>query len=62
MDDIEMVRYADDMVILCRSGAGAQAALALLKERIQAAGLELHPSKTKLVDMTEVDAHIDFLG
>lgn len=59
---IEMVRYADDMVILCRSEADAQAALTLLKDWTQAAGLELHPEKTKLVNMNEVNEHFDFLG
>ena len=26
------------------------------------AGLQLHPDKTRLVDMSQADAHFDFLG
>lgn len=58
----EMVRYADDMVILCRSAAAAENAMATLREWSAQAGLELHPQKTKLVDMGQPKAHFDFLG
>lgn len=58
----EMVRYADDMVILCHSAAAAQSALATLREWAAQAGLELHPQKTKTVDMGQPKAHFDFLG
>lgn len=58
----EMVRYADDMVILCRSAEEARHALGKIREWAGAAGLELHPEKTKIVDMGEPQAHFDFLG
>lgn len=58
----EMVRYADDMVVLCRGRGEAAAALELLKEWMAKAGLELHPDKTRLVDMALADSHFDFLG
>ncbi len=58
----EMVRYADDMVILCRSAEDAQSALATLREWAAQAGLELHPQKTKVVDMGQPQAHFDVLG
>jgi RNA-directed DNA polymerase len=58
----EMVRYADDMVALCRSHAEAAAALSKLKEWMQSAGLTLHPDKTRVVDMNQADSHFDFLG
>jgi group II intron reverse transcriptase/maturase len=42
-------RYADDGVVHCRSYGQAQDLLKQLKERFRACGLELHPTKTKLV-------------
>lgn len=56
----EMVRYADDFVILCRSCAEAEQALALVRQWCSAEGLQLHPSKTKIVDV-RVEG-FDFLG
>lgn len=49
-DGFEMVRYADDFVVLCRSEFEAEAALETIKAWVQKAGLELHPTKTKIVD------------
>jgi len=56
------VRYADDMVILCRTRAEAEAALGLLRDWLTDAGLTLHPEKTRIVDMTQAGAFFDFLG
>ena len=56
----EMVRYADDFVILCRSPEEAANALALVQQWTAEAGLKLHPEKTKIVD-TQTDV-LDFLG
>lgn len=56
------VRYADDMVILCRTRTEAEAALDLLRHWLTAAGLELHPEKTRIVEMTQRGAFFDFLG
>lgn len=56
----EMVRYADDFVILCRSQAEAEHALALVRQWCEAAELKLHPTKTKIVDVRL--AGFDFLG
>jgi RNA-directed DNA polymerase len=58
----EMVRYADDMVVLCRSQEEAMAALEKLGEWMAEAGLTLHPDKTRTVDMGVADSHFDFLG
>ena len=57
----EMVRYADDFVILCRSAAEAQAALAVVRAWVSAAGLTLHPEKTRIVDASQRGG-FDFLG
>lgn len=59
---LEMTRYADDMVVLCRSQEEAVAALTKLKEWMEDAGLILHPEKTRLVDMNQAESHLDFLG
>lgn len=59
---LEMTRYADDMVVLCRSQEEATAALTKLKQWMEGAGLTLHPEKTRLVDMNQADSHFDFLG
>jgi RNA-directed DNA polymerase len=46
----QMVRYADDFVILTESEAQAQQALELIRQWMQAAQLRLHPEKTRIVD------------
>ena len=46
----EMVRYADDFVVLCRSEFEAEVALQMITEWVEAAGLTLHPTKTRIVD------------
>ena len=55
-----MVRYADDFVVLCRRPEEAAAALAVVQEWTAAAGLMLHPTKTRLVNAQDVG--FDFLG
>jgi RNA-directed DNA polymerase len=46
----EMVRYADDFVILCRSREDAERALAAVQAWVTDNGLHLHPTKTRIVD------------
>ncbi|MDA1231308.1 MAG: group II intron reverse transcriptase/maturase [Planctomycetota bacterium] len=46
----EMVRYADDFVVLCRTLAEAASALQMITQWVVQAGLTLHPTKTKIVD------------
>jgi RNA-directed DNA polymerase len=58
----ELVRYADDFVILCRSRVDAEAALSLVRELLAGLGLELHPAKTRIVDLREGREGFDFLG
>jgi len=57
----EMVRYADDFVILCQSQEQAEQALAQVRQWVDRAGLVLHPSKTRLVDASQAGG-FDFLG
>jgi RNA-directed DNA polymerase len=57
----EMVRYADDFVILCRSGAEAREALGHVQTWTASVGLKLHPLKTRIVDARQRGG-FDFLG
>ena len=56
----EMIRYADDFVIMCRSPEEAARALAVVQAWTASAGLTLHPNKTRIIDARE-DA-FEFLG
>jgi RNA-directed DNA polymerase len=58
----ELVRYADDGVVLCRSAAQAERALAAVGEILASLGLRLHPDKTKVVDLRDGREGLDFLG
>ncbi|HXZ75501.1 MAG TPA: group II intron maturase-specific domain-containing protein [Streptosporangiaceae bacterium] len=58
----ELVRYADDGVVLCRTKAQARAALDAAGEILAGLGLELHPDKTKVVDLRQGREGLDFLG
>jgi RNA-directed DNA polymerase len=57
----EMVRYADDWVVLCRTPEEAQSALELARIWLDENGLALHPEKTRLVDASQPGG-FDFLG
>jgi RNA-directed DNA polymerase len=56
----QMIRYADDFVVLCRSQAEAQAALTYVSQWTTEAGLTLHPTKTRIVNAPTEG--FDFLG
>ena len=58
---IEMVRYADDIVILSGSREEAEKALEEVREWVEKAGLRLHPEKTRIVDAKEAGGY-DYLG
>lgn len=58
----ELVRYADDGVVLCRSAAQANTAMAAVEEILSSLGLRLHPDKTKVVDLRAGREGLDFLG
>jgi RNA-directed DNA polymerase len=57
----QLIRYADDLVILCRSQEEAERALELLRALMQERKLRLHPVKTRIVDATQRGG-FDFLG
>jgi len=56
----EMVRYADDFVVLCRTVEEAGQALAAISQWVSSVGLTLHPEKTHIVDSRTES--FDFLG
>ena len=56
----EMVRYADDFVVLCRTPAQAEAALERVRQWVETNGLSLHPEKTRIADAEGVG--FAFLG
>ena len=56
------IRFADDLVVVCRSREEAEGALKVLTDWAAEAGLTLHPQKTRIVDMKEHRAYFEFLG
>jgi RNA-directed DNA polymerase len=58
----ELVRYADDGVVLCRRAAQARAALDAAGEILAGLGPEPHPDKTKVVDLRQGRDGLDFPG
>lgn len=58
----EIVRYADDFLIMCKSKESAKRALRKTRRWMKANGLKLHPEKTRIADMTEKCEYFEFLG
>jgi len=58
----ELVRYADDFVVLARSAAQAEQAQQQARALLGNLGLALHPDKTRVVDLREGKQGFDFLG
>lgn len=58
---MELVRYADDFVVLCGTREEASSALAAVEEWTMLSGLKLHPEKTRLVDYGSGES-FEFLG
>lgn len=55
-----MVRYADDLVIMCKTREEADMALDLMQQWVAENELTLHPTKTRIVDAQQEG--FDFLG
>lgn len=58
----QLIRYADDFVIVCRTEQAAQEAHQRVKAFLDGLGLTVHPEKTKVVDLSDGRTGIDFLG
>ncbi len=46
---VQFSRYADDVIIHCKSKVHAEQILQSIHQRLKSVGLELHPQKTKIV-------------
>jgi RNA-directed DNA polymerase len=60
-EGLELVRYADDFVVLCRTKEEGDRALETVKAWAASVGLTLHPDKTRIVDYGSGEG-FDFLG
>lgn len=57
-----LVRYADDLLVMCRTRTEAERALTQLRELLASVGLRLKGSKTRIVYLREGGEGFDFLG
>jgi group II intron reverse transcriptase/maturase len=57
-----LVRYADDLVVLCRRESQCQEALRRIRTIFGRMGLEMHPEKTRVVDIARGKGSFVFLG
>jgi retron-type reverse transcriptase len=57
-----LVRYADDFVVMCDTKATCEQAEHRVREILTRLGLELHPEKTRRVDLSRGAGGFDFLG
>lgn len=58
----QMVRYADDFVILCRTREEAEKALMMVRNWVNSSELTLHPDKTHIGDCLQEGQGFEFLG
>ena len=56
-----LCRYADDVLVMCKSRAQAEAALIRLREALGALGLEVKEAKTRIVHLEVGGEGLDFL-
>jgi len=57
-----LVRYADDFVVMCRTRKDCEQAEARIRVILKRLGLELHPDKTRRLDLSLGQEGFDFLG
>jgi RNA-directed DNA polymerase len=57
-----LVRYADDFVVMCRTKRECEQAEARIRVILARLGLELHPDKTRRVELYDGKEGFDFLG
>jgi group II intron reverse transcriptase/maturase len=57
-----LVRYADDFVVMCRTKSACEQAEVQVREILDQLGLELHPEKTRRVELYDGKQGFDFLG
>lgn len=57
-----LVRYADDFVVMCATRTAVEQAGKRVKTILTRLGLELHPEKTRQVELKDGQEGFDFLG
>jgi group II intron reverse transcriptase/maturase len=57
-----LVRYADDFVVICRTRKDCEQAEERIRDILVRLGLELHPDKTRRVELYDGKEGFDFLG
>jgi RNA-directed DNA polymerase len=57
-----LVRYADDFVVMCKTAKDCEEAERRVKKILAELRLELHPAKTRRVELTAGKQGFDFLG
>ena len=57
-----LVRFADDLLVMCRTRAEAEAALLSLRQILGELSLQLKDAKTRIVHLKEGGEGVDFLG
>ena len=57
-----LVRYADDFVVMCRTKSMCERAEKRIRVTLERLGLELHPDKTRRVELYDGKQGFDFLG
>jgi hypothetical protein len=57
-----LVRYADDFVVVCHTAKACEEAESRVRHVLNRLGLELHPDKTRRVDLSWGKEGFDFLG
>lgn len=57
-----LVRYADDFVVMCRTAKDCEQAEVRIRVILERLGLELHPQKTRRVNLYDGKEGFDFLG
>ncbi|MEK4059504.1 MULTISPECIES: group II intron reverse transcriptase/maturase [Paenibacillus] len=58
----ELTRYADDLVVVCKTKKDADHAYELIRKIMERLELTLHPTKTRIVGLWTGDEGFDFLG
>jgi hypothetical protein len=57
-----LVRYCDDFVVMCRTAKDCERAEERIRAILERLGLELHPDKTRRVELFDGKEGFDFLG
>ena len=57
-----LVRYADDFVVMCRTKSACEQSEQRIRAILSRFGLELHPDKTRQVELFDGKEGFDFLG